>query len=92
MIYLDSAAIVKLIRPEKETGALHAWLAGEHDKTLVASSLVTTEVPRALLRADPGDLKADVRHSPTRSSGRDRVGDERGINRLVSASGPLRRW
>jgi len=58
VIYLDSAAIVKLIRPEKETGALHAWLAGEHDKTLVASSLVTTEVPRALLRADPGRLVA----------------------------------
>lgn len=58
MIYLDSAAIVKLIRPEKETGALHAWLAGEPDKTLVASSLVTTEVPRALRRADPSRLVA----------------------------------
>jgi predicted nucleic acid-binding protein len=58
VIYLDSAAIVKLIRPEKETEALHAWLAAEHDKTLVASSLVATEVPRALRRADPGRLAA----------------------------------
>ncbi|MFF0338557.1 type II toxin-antitoxin system VapC family toxin [Kribbella sp. NPDC004875] len=58
MIYLDSAAIVKLIRPEKETEALHAWLTAEQDKTLVASSLVATEVPRALRRADPGRLVA----------------------------------
>lgn len=58
MIYLDSAAIVKLIRREKETEALHAWLTGEPDKTLVASSLVATEVPCALRRADPGRLAA----------------------------------
>ena len=58
MIYLDSAAIVKLIRPEKETEALHTWLTAEADKTLVASALVATEVPRALRRTDPGRLVA----------------------------------
>ena len=58
MIYLDSAAIVKLIRREKETEALHEWLTAEQDKTLVASSLVLTEVPRALRRTDPGRLAA----------------------------------
>ena len=58
MIYLDSAAIVKLIRPEKETQALHAWLTAQPDKTLVASALVLTEVPRALRRSDPGRLAA----------------------------------
>ncbi|MGY4772598.1 type II toxin-antitoxin system VapC family toxin [Kribbella sp. CWNU-51] len=58
MIYLDSAAIVKLIRPEKETEALHAWLTAESDKALVASALVATEVPRALRRTDPGRLVA----------------------------------
>ena len=58
MIYLDSAAIVKLIRPEAETRALHDWLAAEQDKTLVASTLVEIEVPRALRRTDPGRLVA----------------------------------
>ncbi|MGW6197081.1 type II toxin-antitoxin system VapC family toxin [Kribbella sp. NPDC055110] len=58
MIYLDSAAIVKLVRPEKETAALHAWLAAQTDKELVASALVLTEVPRALRRTDPGRLSA----------------------------------
>lgn len=59
MIYLDSAAIVKLIRREAETGALETWLAAQPDsRELVASSLVLTEVPRALRRADPGRLKA----------------------------------
>ena len=58
MIYLDSAAIVKLIRREKESEALHRWLTAEEDKSLVASSLVLTEVPRALRRTDPGRLAA----------------------------------
>lgn len=59
MIYLDSAAIVKLIRREAETAALETWLAAQPDsKELVASSLVLSEVSRALRRADPGRLKA----------------------------------
>lgn len=58
MIYLDSAAIVKLIRRETETAALHAWLTSQQDKVLVASTLVEIEVPRALRRTDPGRLVA----------------------------------
>jgi uncharacterized protein len=59
VIFLDSAAIVKLIRREAETAALQTWLAAQADnKALVASALVLTEVPRALRRADPGRLKA----------------------------------
>lgn len=58
MIYLDTAAIVKLIRREAETEALHSWLTSQQDKTLVASTLVEVEVPRALRRADPGRLVA----------------------------------
>jgi predicted nucleic acid-binding protein len=58
VIYLDSAAIVKLVRPEKETAALHSWLVAQTDKELVASALVLTEVPRALRRTDPGRLSA----------------------------------
>jgi predicted nucleic acid-binding protein len=58
VIYLDSAAIVKLIRRETESEALHEWLSAQPDKTLVASALVLTEVPRALRRTDPGRLAA----------------------------------
>jgi predicted nucleic acid-binding protein len=58
VIYLDTAAIVKLIRRENETEALHAWLTAQQDKTLVASTLVEIEVPRALRRTDPGRLVA----------------------------------
>ncbi|HWD79034.1 MAG TPA: type II toxin-antitoxin system VapC family toxin [Kribbella sp.] len=58
MIFLDSAAIVKMIRREAESAALEAWLAQQTDKGLVASALVLTEVPRALRRSDPGRLAA----------------------------------
>ncbi|HZX07228.1 type II toxin-antitoxin system VapC family toxin [Kribbella sp.] len=58
MIFLDSAAIVKMIRREVESAALEAWLAQQADKGLVASALVLTEVPRALRRSDPGRLAA----------------------------------
>lgn len=58
MIYLDTAAIVKLIRPEAETLALHSWLTAQQDKTLVASTLIEIEIPRALRRTDPGRLIA----------------------------------
>ncbi|MEU8226989.1 type II toxin-antitoxin system VapC family toxin [Kribbella sp. NPDC048915] len=58
MIFLDSAAIVKLIRREAESDALANWLAAQPDKDLTASSLVLTEVPRALRRSDPGRLSA----------------------------------
>ncbi|MEV6266450.1 type II toxin-antitoxin system VapC family toxin [Kribbella sp. NPDC051936] len=58
MIFLDSAAIVKMVRQEKESRALETWLATHADKELVASALVLTEVPRALRRSDPGRLAA----------------------------------
>ncbi|MFD3405179.1 type II toxin-antitoxin system VapC family toxin [Kribbella sp. NPDC058693] len=58
MIFLDSAAIVKMIRREAESAALESWLANQEDKELVASSLVLTEVPRALRRSDPARLAA----------------------------------
>ncbi|GAA1149912.1 type II toxin-antitoxin system VapC family toxin [Kribbella jejuensis] len=58
MIFLDSAAIVKMIRREAESAALETWLGQQTDKGLVASALVLTEVPRALRRSDPGRLAA----------------------------------
>lgn len=58
MIYLDSTAIVKLIREETETVALAAWLGARQNQPLVASVLVDVEVPRALRRSQPAALGA----------------------------------
>jgi hypothetical protein len=58
VIYLDSAAIVKLIRPERETADLHAWLTAHPGEPLMSSTLAEIEVPRALRRSDPGRLVA----------------------------------
>ena len=57
MIYLDSSAVVKLIRPEAESAALAAWLNARRDAP-VTSTLAEVEVPRALLRAAPAQLAA----------------------------------
>lgn len=57
MIYLDSAAIVKLVRREEHSEALTAWLNAQGDQPLVASSLVEVEVTRAIRRAAPQALR-----------------------------------
>ena len=52
MIYLDACALVKFIKPEKETGALRAWRAAlPKDIERVSSELASLEIARALLRA-----------------------------------------
>ena len=56
MIYLDSAAVVKLVRVEAESAALVAWLNAQPTQPLVASALVEVEVPRAFRRSQPGVL------------------------------------
>ena len=56
MIYLDSAALVKLVRTESESASLVGWLNTRGDEPLVASALVDLEVPRALRRSQPGVL------------------------------------
>lgn len=56
MIYLDSAAIVKMVRRERGTGELVGWLNDRSDEPLVSSSLVEVEVPRALRRSAPQAL------------------------------------
>ena len=57
MIYLDSSAVVKLIRPEAESRALAEWL-NERGEVTVTSVLAEVEVPRALRRSGPADLAA----------------------------------
>lgn len=55
MIYLDSSAIVKLLREEVESPALHAYLTVDDAPPLFSSQLAITEVRRALHAAgDPG--------------------------------------
>jgi predicted nucleic acid-binding protein len=56
VIYLDSAAVIKLLRREPETEQLVSWLNERSGTSLVASVLVEVEVPRALRRAAPQAL------------------------------------
>jgi predicted nucleic acid-binding protein len=57
MIYLDSSAVVKLIRPEAESRALADWL-NDRSEVTVTSVLAEVEVPRALRRSGPAHLAA----------------------------------
>jgi predicted nucleic acid-binding protein len=52
LIYLDACALVKFIRPEKETEALRSWRQGLDESTeLISSELARLELTRTLLRA-----------------------------------------
>jgi predicted nucleic acid-binding protein len=53
VIYLDTSAIVKLIRIEDESAALVGWLNEQSGQPLVASALAEIELPRALRRSQP---------------------------------------
>ena len=53
MIYLDSAAIVKLVHTEPESAALDRWLAEHIGMPRVSSAIAEIEVPRAILRCAP---------------------------------------
>ncbi len=58
MIYLDSAALVKLIRFESATQELTDWLNARAQAPLLSSALAEVEVPRALRRVAPDALPA----------------------------------
>jgi predicted nucleic acid-binding protein len=53
MIYLDSAAVVKLVHAEPESPALRAWLDERAETGWVSSVLVEIESFRALARYAP---------------------------------------
>jgi predicted nucleic acid-binding protein len=53
VIYLDAAAVTKLVSSEPEAPALRLWLADRRDSPRVSSTLVEVEVPRAVRRACP---------------------------------------
>jgi uncharacterized protein len=53
MIYLDSAAVVKLVHAEPESPALHAWLEERAETGWLSSVLTEIESFRALARYAP---------------------------------------
>lgn len=56
MLYLDTSALVKLIRPEPESGALTAWLNARAGEAAVTSALTEVELARAIRRSSPARL------------------------------------
>lgn len=71
MIYLDSSAILKLLRRENESDALIAHLDAYAQQELVTSSLATVEVARALTAVGAADMAARA----VRRSDRIEIGD-----------------
>jgi predicted nucleic acid-binding protein len=59
MLYLDTSALVKLIRREPESDTLADWLDAHTPAPWVSSTLIEVELPRALRRVEPSML-ADV--------------------------------
>jgi uncharacterized protein len=57
VIYLDSSAVVKMIRPEAESRDLVEWL-NRRNEIAVTSVLAEVEVSRALRRSGPAHLAA----------------------------------
>jgi predicted nucleic acid-binding protein len=52
VIYLDSSALLKLVRAERHTAELTAWLADQPDAPVVSSALAQVEVLRSCRRID----------------------------------------
>jgi len=59
MLYLDTSALMKLIRREPESDSLADWLDAQTPAPWVSSTLIEVELPRALRRIEPS-LLADV--------------------------------
>ena len=57
LFYVDSSALVKLIRDEPDSDQLRAFLV---DADLVSSELVLTEAPRAIRRAAALEPRLDL--------------------------------
>jgi uncharacterized protein len=55
VIYLDSCALVKLIRDEDGSAELEAWLAGRPDEVAVTSEIARTEMRRVIRRNNHTD-------------------------------------
>lgn len=60
MIYLDSSAVMKLVRLERETAALQGWLGRHPEEPAATSEVGRVEVLRAAQRAGT-DAVAEAR-------------------------------
>ncbi|HEV7852129.1 MAG TPA: type II toxin-antitoxin system VapC family toxin [Mycobacterium sp.] len=58
MIYLDTSALVKLIRIEAESDALGDWLDQHTELRWITSTLAEVELPRAIRAIAPEGLSA----------------------------------
>src|ERR1700722_16073690 len=56
MLYLDTSALVKLVRREPESDTLADWLDAQTPAPWVSSMLIEVELPRALRRVEPALL------------------------------------
>lgn len=56
MIYVDTCAVAKLARHERESEALFDWLDLREGESLVSSVLLEVELERALRRVEPAAL------------------------------------
>jgi uncharacterized protein len=56
VIYLDTCAVAKLARHERESEALFDWLDQREGESLVSSVLLEIELERALRRVEPAAL------------------------------------
>ena len=62
VVYLDSSALIKLVTPEAESGALDAFLV-PHTGQLATSAIGLVEVARASVRADAVERGKEVLES-----------------------------
>jgi predicted nucleic acid-binding protein len=60
VIYLDSAALVKLVRLERFSSELVHWLNERPGVPLVSSAIAEVEVPRAIRKAAPDAVPATL--------------------------------
>lgn len=60
MIYLDTSALVKLVRVERESTDLADWLDDRTELRWITSTLAEVELPRALIRAGQPNALAAV--------------------------------
>ena len=58
MIYLETSALVKLIRVEAESGDLADWLDEHLEMRWITSTLTEVELPRAIRAVAPEGLPA----------------------------------
>ncbi len=56
MLYLDTSALMKLIRREPESDTLADWLDAQTTVAWVSSTLIEAELPRAVRRMAPSLL------------------------------------